>query len=476
MEKLQGRIHFIGIGGAGMSAIAKILLQLGYSVSGSDIKLSPITKKLEGMGAVVYEGHQGSNVEGAGTVVISTAINLTNPELIAAKELGITVLHRADVLAEIMQPRHSIAVAGAHGKTTTTSMIALVLEYNKLDPTVIVGGELSYIGGNAKLGQSNFLVAEADESDGSFLKLTPKTVVITNIEDDHLDHYGTLENIMQAFREFASKVADSGTVVCCTDDSNVRQLINELPNQSYITYGLNEQADYTVQNIQIQGTNTAVDVYYQGQLLGKLELQVPGMHNLVNALAAVAVGREAGLDFADIANALGEFRGVSRRFQTMGDVLGVRIVDDYAHHPTEIHATLNAARSAGFQRVVAVFQPHRYSRTKFLYKEFGKVFGPADEIIINDIYAACELPIEGVSANLIVDEIEKNEGRSVHYIPTLEDTVDYLAEHVQPGDIVLTMGAGNVWTVGTKLNEQLMMKEANVCESPEPQLRTGQGY
>lgn len=475
MEKLQGRIHFVGIGGAGMSAIAKILLQLGCQVSGSDIKLSPITKKLEAMGAIVCEGHQSSNVEGADIVVISTAINQTNPELVAAKGLGITILHRAEVLAEIMRPRHSIAVAGAHGKTTTTSMIALVLEYNQLDPTVIVGGELSYIGGNAKLGQSDFLVAEADESDGSFLKLYPKTVVITNIEDDHLDHYGTLENIMLAFKEFAGKVADNGIVVCCTDDPNVRQLIEELPNQSYITYGINEQADYTAKNIRVQGTNTEVEVYYHDQLLGKLELQVPGMHNLVNALAAVVVGRQAGIEYTAIASALSEFRGVSRRFQTMGDVLGVRIVDDYAHHPTEINATLNAARSAGFQRVVAVFQPHRYSRTKFLYKEFGKAFGPADEIIINDIYAACEQPIEGVSANLIVDEIEKNVGRPVHYIPTLEDTVEYLAEHVQPGDIVLTMGAGNVWTVGTKLNEQLMMKEANVCESPEPQLRTGQG-
>lgn len=467
MNQLRERVHFIGIGGTGMSGLARILLDLGYRVSGSDIKASDVTEQLSDMGADIYIGHACENVGNAGTVVVSTAIQNDNPEVKEAEKKGIPIIHRADVLARIMELRKSIAVAGAHGKTTTTSMIALVLEKNRLDPTVIVGGVLQNIGGNAKLGQGSYLVAEADESDGSFLKLNPHLAVVTNIEDDHMDHYGTMENILKAFQEFMAKIPDDGLLILCADDDNVRQLL-PLCNKPYITYGLQPGARYTARNVGNRGLFTYADIYDGENLLGRLSLNVPGRHNLSNALAAVVTGISIGLEFTEIAMALEEFRGVKRRFQLIGEVKNIQVVDDYAHHPTELRATLNAARQTDAKRVVAVFQPHRYSRTKQLYEEFGKSFAEADVIVINEVYAAGEAPIPGINADLIIKAIEETEGRPVHYCATLDQTTAYLEEITKPGDLVLTLGAGNIWNVGVELVKRLRCSESEAVDFELP--------
>jgi len=467
LNQLREKIHFIGIGGAGMSGLARILLELGYRVSGSDIKPTEVTEQLSDLGAEVHIGHARENVGEAGTVVVSTAIRNDNPEVTEARDRGIPIIHRADVLARIMELRKSIAVAGAHGKTTTTSMIALVMEKNRLDPTVIVGGILQNIGGNAKLGQGSYLVAEADESDGSFLKLNPYLAVVTNIEDDHMDHYGSMENIMKAFLQFVSKVPDDGLLILCADDENVKKVMRHCI-KPYITYGLKPGARYTARNIENQGLATSADIYDGEKLLGRLTLNVPGRHNLSNALAAVVTGLVMGLQFSDIAKALEEFRGVQRRFQLLGEVKGVKVVDDYAHHPTELQATLKAARQTQPKRVVAVFQPHRFTRTRQLYKEFGKSFAEADVIVVSDIYAAGETPIPGVTAKLITRAIEKTEGRPVHFCPTLEQTTEYLEEITEPGDLVLTLGAGNIWTVGVELVKRLGRSEREVVNYELP--------
>ncbi len=463
MNQLKEKIHFIGIGGTGMSGLARILLELGYQVSGSDIKASDVTQQLSDLGAEIHIGHTPENVDGAGTVVVSTAIQNDNSEVKEARGKGIPIIHRADVLAGIMELRKSIAVAGAHGKTTTTSMIALVLEKNRLDPTVIVGGILQNIGGNAKLGQGSYLVAEADESDGSFLKLNPHLAVVTNIEDDHMDHYGSMENILKAFEEFLTKIPDHGLLILCADDSNIRQLISRC-NKPYSTYGIQPGARYTARNIGNRGLVTYADIFDGENFLGQLTLNVPGQHNLSNALAAVVTGMSLGLEFSEIAKALEEFRGVKRRFQLLGEVKDIQVVDDYAHHPTELRATLNAARQTEAKRVVAVFQPHRYSRTKQLYEEFGKSFAEADVIVVSEVYAAGETPIPGINAELIIKAIEQTEGRPVHFCATLDQTTAYLEEITKPGDLVLTLGAGNIWTVGVELVNRLRCSESEAVE------------
>lgn len=452
--KLPEQVHFIGIGGAGMSALATVLLALGYRVSGSDLVSTPVTKRLEALGGKCYVGHDRSNVQGARLVVISSAINPENPELVAAKEMGIPVIHRAELLAWVLNRKKGIAVAGAHGKTTTTSMLALTLEKNGFDPTIIIGGELNDIGGNAKLGQGEYVVAESDESDGSFLKLKPLAAIVTNIEDDHLDHYGSVENIKKAFKTFLSGIPAAGTAVVCLDDPNVREVAGSL-NVPLVTYGLNSGADYTLKEIFLNGPHTGADVYHGDRRLGTIELFVPGRHNLVNALGVVALARWLGLDFARVAWALKDFRGVGRRFQFIGAAGGVRVFDDYAHHPTEIKATLQAARTLGQKRVLAVFQPHRYTRTALLHERFGEAFGDADYIVMTDIYSAGEPPLEGVTTRLIIEAVEKRDGRQVVYCPALEDAVEHLAGAVRPGDLVLTIGAGNVWKVGEMLLSRL---------------------
>lgn len=454
MQKSQ-HVHFIGIGGSGMSGIAGIMLGLGYRVTGSDLKPSAVTERLEALGVTCYAGHAEENLGEADMVVASTAIPPTNVELVEARERELPVIHRGEMLAWLMRRQKGIAIAGAHGKTTTTSMTALVLEKNGLEPTIVIGGELTDIGGNAKLGGGEYLVAEADESDGSFLKLDPLIEVITNIEDDHLDYYKSVENIVTAFRQFMAKVPEGGLAVVCFDDPKIRELLAEY-NQPCQTYALDHpEADYTMQNIRLNGQITAGDVYYRGVFLGYLELSVPGRHNLSNALAVVAVGRFIGLSFEGIAAALKNFRGAGRRFQITGEVNGIKVVDDYAHHPSEIKATLKAAKQVKTGRVVGVFQPHRYTRTSILGERFGEAFNDADVIIISDIYSAGERPIEGVSAKTIVSAIEKHEGREVIYLPTRQEIVDYLERTARPGDMILTMGAGDIWSAGVELVNRL---------------------
>ncbi len=455
MQSIPDKIHFIGIGGAGMSGLAQILVELGREVTGSDLNRTPVTERLESLGAVCYKGHHRENVQAPDLIVVSTAIPEDNPELVAAREKGIPVIHRGDLLSLLMERQKGIAICGAHGKTTTTSMLATVLEKNNLDPTIVIGGELTEIGGNAKLGCGDYMVAEADESDGSFLKLSPEVVVITNIEDDHLDYYGSISEIEASFKRFLDKVPSNGLAVVCVDDPNVCRAI-EGYDKPVITYAVNSgDADYIAREINLNGIGTIGEIYFRGDRLGQLKLTVPGKHNLANALSAVAVGRHVGLSFTQIAEALRSFKGAGRRFQFLGEVGGVKVIDDYAHHPSEIEATVQAAKQVNPKRLIGVFQPHRYTRTSQLYDRFGRVFSGVDEIIINEIYSAGERPIEGVNAGLIVRAIKKNSGKDAHFFKTRDEIVDYLAGCVQPGDMVLTMGAGNIWTVGVELVERL---------------------
>jgi UDP-N-acetylmuramate--alanine ligase len=438
-----------------MNGIAMIMLGLGFIVSGSDQKPSAVTERLEALGATCYTGHSRSNLGNADLVVASTAIPPENEELAEAKKRGLPVVHRSEMLAWLMNRQKGIAVAGAHGKTTTTSMLALVLEKNELDPTIVIGGELTDIGGNAKLGLGEYMVAEADESDGSFLKLDPLVEVVTNIDDDHLDHYKKVENILAAFREFLAKVPENGLAVVCLDDPRLKAML-DVYSRPYETYALDDPgADYTLQDIRLDDHTTAGDVYCRGLKLGTLRLKVPGRHNLSNALAVVAAGRFVGLSFDQIASVLENFSGAGRRFQLTGEVNGIKVIDDYAHHPTEIKATLKAAAQVKSGRVISVFQPHRYTRTSILGERFGDAFKDADIIIISELYSAGEHPIAGISAGTIITAIEKQDGRKVIYLATKKEIVEFLARTVRPGDMVITMGAGDIWNAGVELVKAL---------------------
>ncbi|MDD2432916.1 MAG: UDP-N-acetylmuramate--L-alanine ligase [Clostridia bacterium] len=454
------KIHFIGIGGVGMSGIAQLLLELGYNISGSDLQVSEITERLVNLGAMIYLGHHENNLDNSvHTVVVSSAIPINNPEVVKAKSLGIPVIQRAEMLSRLMKRQKGIAVAGAHGKTTTTSLLALLFEKNNYDPTVVLGGEFNDIGGNAKLGQGEFFVAEADESDGSFLKLEPTITVVTNIEDDHLDFYGTQEKIKAAFFEFILKTPSDGFAVLCLDDPGVAQLVPEIKGKvKFITYGFSSAADYIARDLKLEGFGTKFSVENQGKVWGEITLNIPGKYNVYNALAAIAVGRECGLSFADIAASLPDFRGVQRRFEKVAEVDGIYIYDDYAHHPSELKATLAAAKRVGAERVVAVFQPHRFSRTQCLKEEFGTAFQDADVLVMTEIYAAGEKPLNGVNAHLLIEEIQKQTGQEVKYIPDKNLIAGQLTEMVRPGDLVLTLGAGDIWLAGVTLRELLMKK------------------
>ncbi len=453
MKERKDWTHFIGIGGAGMSGLAKILLELGCKVSGSDLHKSKITERLTHQGALVYEGHHPAHLHpGVDQVVVSSAIPPDNPELVLAMERGIPVLQRAELLAQLMRRQRSVAVAGAHGKTTTTSMISLVLEKNGVDPTVVVGGELNDIGGNAKLGRGEFLVAEADESDGSFLKLHPHIAVVTNIENDHLDHYGSQEKIVTAFAEFLQLVPPVGHAILCYDDPELRKMAATC-KCNVITYGL-KGGDYQVRDIHPDGMGSRSQVWERGKLLGQLQLAVPGSHNVSNALAAVVVGRLAGLNFPAIASALAVFRGAERRFQAVGEEAGIKVVDDYGHHPTEIAATIKAAREVHPGRIIVVFQPHRYSRTQLLHNQFGPAFAGADVVFVDEIYGAGEKPIPGVTARLIYDVV-KERNREVYHLSSWDALLDQLVRVCHPGDMVITMGAGNIWKIGGELLARL---------------------
>lgn len=448
------KLHFVGIGGVGMSAIAEVMLDKGYEISGSDLSDSEVVKKLRSKGAVIYKGHNASNVEGKEAIVLSSAIHQDNPELVQAKKLGLKIFHRSDILAYLLNAVKGIAVAGAHGKTTTSSMISVVLEHAKVDPTIIIGGFVDYLDGNAKLGKSDYLVAEADESDGSFLKFYPHISVVTNIEDDHMDHYGSMENIIKAFVQFIQNLdKENGLAVLCFDNENIRNIAPKV-DRNYISYALEHEADYTATDIVTDGPHTTFSVVYKGENLGKVTVNVPGRHNVLNALATIAVCRQLGLSMQEIADGFTAFVGTKRRFQTKFRNNDVWIVDDYAHHPTEIQTTIKAAKQTKPNRLVVAFQPHRYTRTQLLREEFGSCFKGADVLILTDIYAASEDPIPGISGKTIVDEVKKQTGVDAVYIEKLADIAPWLKNNTQKGDLIITMGAGNIYTVGETLADE----------------------
>jgi UDP-N-acetylmuramate--alanine ligase len=452
------KIHFVGIGGAGMSAIAKVLVEMGYIVSGSDLNKTETTNKLEKLGANIFLGHSSEHIQDTQALVVSTAIPETNPEVVTAREKNIRIFHRADIVAHLMLQYQGIAVAGAHGKTTTTSMIAVMLEHAGVDPTIIIGGEVDYLNGSAKLGSGKYMVAEADESDGSFLKFSPHIAVVTNIENDHMDFYKTMDNILQTFKKFLHKLpSDTGLGILCFDNDYIRELVSEV-DRPYISYAIDHDAHYMARNIRPQGAVTTYDVYHDGKVLGTIKIAVPGRHNVANSLAAVVVGLQVGLTLEQIAEGLSHFQGAKRRFQTKARMNGIWIIDDYAHHPTEITTTLLAARQTEPKRIICVFQPHRYSRTKFLRNEFGGAFHPCDILILTDIYAAGETPIPGITGEVLKEEVERQTGMQVIYIPDKDKVARYLNEIVEAGDLVITMGAGNVYRVGEELVEILMIK------------------
>ena len=448
-KELPQNVHFVGIGGAGMSGLAALLLSRGCRVTGSDLKASPVIGRLEAQGATCYLGHAAGYVGTADLVVISSAIKPDNPEVVAARERCIPIVRRGELLAKVMDGYRGIAVAGAHGKTTTTAMVAAVLIAGGLDPTVLVGGEWPVLGGNFCPGGSRFFVTEADESDASFLLLSPEVAVVTNVENDHLDFYGTTEAIARAFREFVGRVQPGGVAVLCLEDPWLEEFAkkNSLP---VITCGRNGGADYVLGDFDFKGLSSAATLYFRGEPLGRLELNLPGIYNLLNAASAVAVGRHLGISFDVAAQALAAFRNVKRRFELLGEVNGIRVVDDYAHHPTEVAATISAARQLKPARIVAVFQPHRYTRTALLYREFGRSFGDADVVVVDEIYSAGETPLPGVSADLIREAIARHDGREVLHLPE-NGAAAYIRGLVRPGDVVLTLGAGNIYRVGLEL-------------------------
>ncbi|AJY76054.1 UDP-N-acetylmuramate--L-alanine ligase [Paenibacillus beijingensis] len=453
-------VHFIGIGGYGMSAIARVMLEMGYKVSGSDVTRQELTEKLAKKGAAVYIGHDARHVAGADLVVYSTALSRDNVERKAAESLNIPVLHRSQMLARLMNAGKGIAVAGAHGKTTTSSMIALVMETCGADPTYIIGGEIVNVGTNAKAGKGEFVVAEADESDGSFLHYHPALAVVTNIEPDHLENYGgNFDNLKKAYVQFLSQVKEDGKAIVCADDENIVELLPALtasqPKERIITYAIDGEADYKADNIVLGDRKLSFTMSHGGTELGTVELSVPGRHNVYNAMATIITCMEAGLTFASIAAAISEFIGAKRRFQVMGEVNDILIIDDYAHHPTEIRATISAAKATG-KRIVAVFQPQRYTRTFFLLEQFSRAFPEADEVIITDIYSpAGEKQIEGVNSSKLVEMIRSNSNPNTTYVPSKEEVQSYLSQRVQPGDLVLTMGAGDIWKAADGLAKQL---------------------
>ncbi len=436
------RIHFIGIGGSGMSGLAEVLLNMGYQVSGSDLKATEVTDRIVSLGGRVFTGHAASNVEGSQVVVYSSAVKPDNPELSAARAAGVPVIARADMLAELMRMKYGVAIGGSHGKTTTTSMVAAVLQRGGLDPTIVVGGRLKTLGANAQLGHGRFLVAEADESDGSFLRLAPAVTVITNIDREHLDHYKDLDDIRQAFTYFANRVPFYGVSVLCVDDDNVRGILPNLTKR-HILYGTRPEAEIRGVDLKLLPHGSVFQVEAAGRMLGTVELNVPGRHNALNAMAAVAVGLELEIAFAHIAEALAGFRGVGRRFELRGEAGGVRVYDDYGHHPTEIAATLAAAKGLG-GRVLVVFQPHRYSRTEALREEFGRCFTDADQAWILDVYAAGEPPIPGISGKTVVDSAHAKGATHVHFTPSHAEAVEAAVREARAGDVLLTLGAGDV--------------------------------
>ena len=464
MFKKYQHIHFVGIGGIGMSGIAEVLLNLGYRISGSDARRSAITERLERLGARIHEGHDAANIEGAHVLVTSTAVRPDNPEVVAAVQKQIPVIPRAEMLAELMRLKYGIAIAGSHGKTTTTSMVATMLDQAGFDPTVVVGGRVNTLGSNARLGRGDFMVVEADESDKSFLKLSPTIAVVTNIDLEHLDFYRDLEEIRSCFVQFVNKVPFYGSVIICLDDPNIQLIIPRITRR-IVTYGLRAHAEISAGEVRLSRENfsSLFTVRRESETLGQIRLNVPGEHNVCNALAAVAIGLELEMTFDQIREGLESYNGTERRFQIKG-MIGegpdsILLVDDYGHHPTEIRATLAAAKTSG-RRLVVLFQPHRYSRTEALFDEFARSFYDAEAVLLTDIYAASEEPLPGVSAERLAREIERYGHRNARYVGGLEEAKIALMQAARPGDLVLTLGAGSVWRVGEEFLAQMCARGA----------------
>lgn len=449
------KIHFVGIGGIGMSGIAELLLNLGFKVSGSDIVDSDIIAHLRSLGARIHTGHLKDNLEDAQVVVYSSAVGLDNVECVAAKDLGLPVIPRAEMLAELMRMKYSIAIAGTHGKTTTTSMLATLFEVADLDPTAIIGGKLDIFGSNARLGEGELLVAEADESDRSFLKLAPIIAVVTNIEKEHMDCYRDLDDILDTYVEFLNKVPFFGFNMVCLDNENVQQILPRL-ERKVITYGSHTQAQYRITDPVFEGLKTKFKAYHNGTLLGEIALNVPGIHNCLNALAAMGTAMEIGIDLDVARKGIGAYKGVQRRTHVRGSKNGIMVMDDYGHHPTEIKMTLQAIRN-GFpdKRVIVIFQPHRFTRTRDLFDEFVTAFYDASRLYITEIYPASEEPIEGVSGELLYESIKNHGHRDVHYIPLKEDIPEIVCKDLCRGDLVISLGAGDVWRQGMRILESL---------------------
>jgi len=447
-------IHFVGIGGIGMSGIAEVLISSGFEVSGSDMRGSETTKRLRELGARIHVGHAAEHVADADVVVYSSAIPRDNPELVRARRESVPVIGRAEMLSELMRLKDGIAIAGSHGKTTTTSLLATVLREAELDPTVVIGGKLNALGSSAARGAGDLLLAEADESDGSFLHLSPVLAVITNIDAEHLDHYGTLDEVKRAFAEFANRVPFYGLVVACLDHPNVQDMLPQIEKRT-ATYGLSAQADYRAKNPVVEGLSTTFTLVRRGEDLGEVSVRMPGIHNVLNTLAVIAVADELQVPLEITKKALEGFGGVHRRFTVIGEHEGVTVIDDYGHHPSEVMVTLEAAQRAYGRRVLVAFQPHRYSRTHHLFDELTRAFNRADVVFLTDVYAAGEAPIEGATSDHLVEAIRSHGHRDVTHVPRREDLVEAILGRAEPGDIVITLGAGDITRVGPALLEAL---------------------
>jgi UDP-N-acetylmuramate--alanine ligase len=447
-------VHFVGIGGIGMSGIAEVLLNLGYRISGSDLKDSELTRRLVSMGATVRLGHKAENLAQADVVVISSAVRKDNPEVVEARKKKIPVIPRAEMLAELMRLKYAVAVAGSHGKTTTTSMVATVLAAAGLDPTAVVGGKVNVLGSNAKLGKSELMVVEADESDGSFLKLLPSLAVVTNIDPEHMEHYGTMDHLKAAFVEFCNRVPFYGLNVLCLDHPNVQALVPQIEKR-VVTYGVAHGADYRLEGIKLDGYSTSFKAFRRNEPLGEFKVRMVGAHNAMNALAVIAVAEEMDVPLSTVRDALAEFGGVQRRFTVRGEAKGITVVDDYGHHPAEVRATLAGARRAFGRRLVVAFQPHRYTRTHDLMAEFATSFNDADVLVVTSIYAAGEEPIPGVSSPALVEEISRHGHRDVTFVERRADIASALLPRLHEGDLVITLGAGDITQVGPELLQLL---------------------
>jgi len=457
------KVHFIGIGGYGMSGLAFVLLQSGYSVSGSDLRNCALTRLLAQAGAKVFLGHRAEQIGDAQLVVYSTAIPEHNPELLAARERKIPLWHRSELLAAVFNEKKGVAVAGAHGKTTTTAMIALLMERGGFEPTSIIGGEVSFLGGNARLGKGHHVVAEACESDHSFLRYRPALALVTNIEADHLEHYGgTFDRLVAAYTVFINNVKEGGTAVLCADDPLLRDLRHHI-RPAVVTYGFDAAADFRVGRAVMEGLGSRFTVYLNDGYIGEFSLQVPGEHNILNALGAMAAAHCCGVPLPGMEESLRSFTGVKRRFEILGEAAGIMVVDDYAHHPTEVRATLAAARGSG-RRIICVFQPHRYTRTSFLWSEFVEAFHGAEILLLDDIYAAGEKPMDGISTGRLAEQLQERGHRGVHFLSGREQLVAALQQMTRRGDLVITMGAGDIGQVGRRLLDVLT---ARCCTAME---------